>query len=148
MSASVSSVLRFECAQDGTKGGSGNGGDLWWKNRLPQGVARDSGKTESDGRGLSRNFRRAVGSRSFSPDQIGDLRNQRTLDPSCSPSASPSAPNILRGLASAHKSPITTGSGRKPLDNGAPPVTRNSLSPAICLQTSRLWGFSTELVSD
>jgi hypothetical protein len=69
------------------------------------------------------------------------------LDPSSTPSASPSARNILCLLPSPHKSPISTGFARKPLHYDASAETRNSFSPAVCLQTSRLRGFSTELVS-
>ena len=48
----------------------------------------------------------------------------------------------------ALKSPITTGFARKPPHCAASVGAVNSLSRPVCLQTSRLRGFSTELVSD
>ena len=72
----------------------------------------------------------------------------RNVGSNPTPSASPSATNILRWGFGALKSPITTGFAHKPPHCDTPAETRNSFSPAVCLQTSRLRGFSTELVSD
>jgi hypothetical protein len=47
-----------------------------------------------------------------------------------------------------HRSAIATGFARKAPHCGRPPETQNSVSPAGWLQTSRLRGFSAELVSD
>jgi hypothetical protein len=74
--------------------------------------------------------------------------SQREFAGRCSPSASALSSNILRCLTRGQKSPITTGFARKPPHCEAPAVTRNSLSPAVCLQSSGLRGFSTDLVSD
>ena len=60
----------------------------------------------------------------------------RMLDPSSSRSASLSASNILRWLPSVHRSPITTGSARKPPDCDAPAETQIFVSPTVFLQTS------------
>ena len=48
----------------------------------------------------------------------------------------------------ALKSPITAGFAREPPHCAAPAELLNSLSRPVCLQTSRLRGFSTELVRD
>jgi hypothetical protein len=72
---------------------------------------------------------------------------QREFVGRCSPSASPSASNFLCHLASVHRSPITTGFAGKPPHCDAPTGTGNSLSRPICLQTSRLRGFSAEVLS-
>jgi hypothetical protein len=48
---------------------------------------------------------------------------------------------------SAHRSPITAGFGHKSPHCDTPAEAGTSLSVAVCLQTSRLRGFSTELVS-
>ena len=77
----------------------------------------------------------------------GGRKGWRMLDAGSSPSASPYATNILRSLPSAHESTITTGFARKPPHRDAPAETRNSFSPPVCLQTSGLRGFSTELVN-
>jgi hypothetical protein len=47
-----------------------------------------------------------------------------------------------------HRSPITMGFARKPPHCATPAESRNSLSRPDGLQSSRLRGFSTELVSD
>jgi hypothetical protein len=47
----------------------------------------------------------------------------------------------------ALKSPITTGFARKPPHCAAPGEPQNSLSRPVCLQTSRLRGFNTVIVS-
>ena len=74
-------------------------------------------------------------------------RGRRTVSSNLTPSAIPSASNILRWLSSPQKPPINTGlpeqtSGLR--HNGR---DLNCLSPAVFLQTSGLRGFSTELVS-
>src|SRR3982074_215931 len=93
-------------------------------------------------------FNQAVGCQYRSLGQVGGLQIQRTLDPSSSPSAILSASNVLRWLASPHRSPITTGFACKPPHCGTPAGSRNSLPRPVCLHTSRLREFSTELVSD
>jgi hypothetical protein len=63
------------------------------------------------------------------------------------PSATSSASNILRVFMGWQKGAKTRAFVRKPPDCSVPDETRNSLSVAVILQTSRLRRFSTEFVS-
>ena len=69
------------------------------------------------------------------------------LDSGSSPSASCTAQNILSRLARAQKSPINTGLRAQSSAPRHPAETKNSLSPAVFLQTSGLRHFSTDFVS-
>ena len=99
------------------------------------------------GRAKTRNWRGATNMNTpivclhfiISPSAVPRVRNPAR-------SASPPATNILRSLASAHRSPITMGFARKPPHCNALAEAPNSLPGVVVLQTCRLRGFSTELV--